>query len=103
MEMKTKEEAREHCRFVGQGIEKCVAAGEDLAGHFEGVQLLRFKVEKEEGGARVVGGELGGDDSGLVISERGVTKVWMDEIVGYAFDHETRTAMVEFFETCWNA
>ena len=101
--MKTKEEAREHCRQVGKGIERCVAEGGDLAAQFEGVQLLRFKVEKEDGVERVVGGELGGDDSGLVVSERGVTKVWLDEIVGYAFDAETRAAMVEFFETCRNA
>ena len=99
----TKEEAREWCREVGKEIEECVAQGGDLLGRFEGLPMLRFKVEKEDGGVRVVGGELGGDDSGLVVSESGVTKVWLDEIVGYAFDHETRAAMAEFFETCRNA
>ncbi len=75
-----------------------------MAAHFEGVQLLRFKVEKtDDGGFRVVGGELGGDASEIVVSERGVTKVWMDEIVGYAFDGATRVTMAEFFETCWHS
>ena len=101
--MKTKEEAREHCRSVGRDIEKCVAEGGDLLARFEGLPMLRFKVEKEDGVERVAGGEVGGDDSGIVVSERGVTKVWLDEIVGYAFDDATRAAMLEFFETCRNA
>ena len=52
-------------------------------------------------GVKVVGGEMGGDDSGIVVSESGVTKCWGDEIVGYAFDAETRAALVEFFETLY--
>ena len=43
--------------------------------------------------------ESRGDDSGIVVSESGVTKTYGDEIVGYAFDAETRAALVEFFET----
>lgn len=99
----TKEKARKWCREVGKAIEACVAEGGDLLAHFEGLPMLRFKVESAEGRERVVGGEVGGDDSGLVVSESGVTKTWMDEIVGYAFDAETRAAMAEFFETCRNA
>ena len=34
--MKTIEDARNHCRFVGEGIEKDVADGEDLFARFEG-------------------------------------------------------------------
>ena len=40
--MKTIEDARNHCRFVGEGIEKAVADGEDLFARFEGTPLLRF-------------------------------------------------------------
>ena len=36
-----------HCRFVGEGIEKSVADGEDLFARFEGTPILRFKVERE--------------------------------------------------------
>ena len=60
-------------------------------------------MKREWGGGGDSSLSPGGDDSGLVVSESGVTKVWMDEIVGYAFDAETRAAMVEFFETCRNA
>lgn len=54
---------------------------------------------------RRVAGEMGrwrrgGDDSGVVVSESGVTKVWMDELVGYAFEDETRAVVRAFFETC---
>ncbi len=45
--MKTLEEVKAHCRFVGEGIEKGVADGEDLFARFEGTPILRFKVERE--------------------------------------------------------
>ena len=48
-----------------------------------------------------MGGELGGDDSGIVVSERGVTKIYGDDIIGYAFDPETRAALIEFFASCY--
>ena len=32
--MQTIDEVREHCRFVGKGIEKAVADGEDLNAKF---------------------------------------------------------------------
>ncbi len=60
--MQTIDEVREHCRFVGKGIEKTVADGEDLTAKFEGTQLI-----------------------------------W------YAFDAETRAALVEFFDTLYYA
>ncbi len=62
-----------------------------------------FKVERDDGGEKVVGGELGGDDSGIIVSESGVTKRWGDEIVGYAFDEETSATLVEFFSMCYHA
>ena len=99
--MQTIDEVREHCRFVGEGMEKMVADGEGLRARFEGTQMIRIKVDKDGDGVKVVGGEMGGDDSGIVVSESGVTKTYGDEIVGYAFDHETRTALVEFFETLY--
>ena len=99
--MQTMNEVLEACRFVGKGIEKMVADGEDLRARFEGTQMIRFKVDKDGDGVKVVGGEMGGDDSGIVVSESGVTKCWGDEIVGYAFDAETRAALVEFFETLY--
>ena len=100
--MQTIDEVREHCRFVGKGIEKMVADGEDLRARFEGqIRMLRFKMEKDGDGVKVVGGEMGGDDSSIVVSESGVTKTYGDEIVGYAFDAETRAALVEFFETLY--
>lgn len=34
--MKTIEDARNHCRYVGEEIEKAVADGEDLFARFEG-------------------------------------------------------------------
>ena len=48
--------------------------GEDLNAKFEGTQLIWFKVDKDGDGVKIIGGEIGGDDSGLVISESGVTK-----------------------------
>ena len=101
--MQTLDDARKHCRSVGKGIEMVVANGKDLGAHFEGTQLLQFKVEKVGNAVKVVGGELGGDDSGIVVSESGVTKVWGDEIVGYVFNAETRAALVEFFAVCYCA
>ena len=95
------EKVREHCRFVGRQIEEDVAAGRSLVDRFEGTQMLRFIVEKDGSEIRVVGGEMGGDDSGIVLSERGVTKRFGDEIVGYAFDGETSAALVEFFNTLY--
>ena len=74
----------------------------DLGERFEGTQLLRFKVERGGGGKKMVGGELGGDDSHVVVSESGVTKRWGDEIVGYVFGEETRAALVEFFSMCYH-
>ena len=99
--MKTIEEVREHCRFVAQGIADAVAADEDLGEKFEGVQMVRFKVVKDGADVKVVGGELGGDDSGIIISEEGVTKMFAGEIVGYQFDEETSAALREFFTTCY--
>ena len=96
--MQSIEEAREHCRFVGRQIEEAVASEKDLAEYFEGnTPVLRFLVEKNGETVEVVGGECGGDDSGIFVSERGVTKRICEEIVGYAFDIETREAMIEFF------
>ena len=97
------EAVREHCREVGKGIEKLVADGGDLLAAFEGTQCVTFRVVKDGQETRVVGGTLGGDDSHLVISEAGVCKVWMDEVVGYAFDGETRAAMVDLFTTLYSA
>ena len=100
--MQTIDEAREHCRFVGKGIEKMVADGEDLRARFEGqIRMLRFNVDKDGDGVKIIGGEIGGDDSGIVMSESGVTKTYGDEIVGYAFDSETRAALIEFFDTLY--
>ena len=99
--MQTKEEVREQCQFVAQGIADAVASDEDLGAKFEGVQMMRFKVEKDGGDVKVVGGELGGDDSGITISETGVTKMFAGEIVGCQFDPETSAALREFFETCY--
>lgn len=101
--MNTIEEARTHCRFVGEGIERDVAEGKNLGERFEGTQLLLFKVERESGADKVVGGELGGDDSDIILSESGVTKRWGNEIIGYAFGKETRAALVEFFSMCYHS
>ena len=95
------DEVLEHCRFVGEGIEKDIAEGADLCAKFEGVQMMRFKVEKDGRNVKVVGGEMGGDDSGITVSESGVTKEHMGRIVGYPFDAETRAALVEFFANCY--
>jgi hypothetical protein len=99
--MQTIEEVREHCRFVGKDIEKMVADGEDLGARFEGTQMIRIKVDKDGNDVKVVGGEMGGDDSGIVVSETGVTKTYGEEIVGYAFAPETRAALIEFFASCY--
>ena len=100
--MQTIDEVKAHCRDVGKRIEKAIADGEDLNEYFEGqTPMFRFKVEKDGDDVKVVGGELGGDDSHIVVSERGVTKTYGDEIVGYAFDPETRAALVEFFASCY--
>ena len=56
--MKTIEDVRNHCRFVGEGIEQCVAERENLFARFEGTQLLRFKVERD--GGRETGAAMGG-------------------------------------------
>ncbi len=100
--MKTIEEVKAQCRDVGHGIEKAIADGLDLREYFEGqTPMFRFKVDKDGNDVKVVGGELGGDHSHVVVSERGVTKTYGDEIVGYAFDPETRAALVEFFGSCY--
>ena len=44
--MQTIDEAREHCRFVGKGIEKMVADCEDLRARFEGTQVIRIKTDR---------------------------------------------------------
>ena len=100
--MQTIEEVRKHCRDVGQDIEKAVAAGMDLGEYFEGqTPMFLFKINKDGNEVKVIGGEMGGDHSYVVVSERGVTKTYGDEIVGYAFDPETRAALVEFFASCY--
>ena len=99
--MQTIDEAREHCRFVGKDIEKMVAEDEDLTAKFVGTQLIRFKVDKDGDGVKVVGVEIGSDDSGIFTTESGVTKRHGDEIVGYAFASEPRVALVEFFNTLY--
>lgn len=99
--MKTKEETREDCRQTGKKIEKCLASGGDLLDFFVGgVSRLQFKVERGGGVERLVGGEAECGDVRVVVSESGVTKVWMDELVGYAFEDETRAVVRAFFETC---
>ena len=72
--LKTREEAKAHCRFVGVGIEKRIADGENLSARFEGTPVLRFKEERVGGRETVVCGELGGGSGA-----------------------ETRGAMAEFF------
>ena len=102
--MQTIDEVKKHCRDVGHDIEKAVAVGMDLGEYFGGqAPMFRFKVDKDGTDVKVVGGEMGGDDSHLIISERGVTKIYGDEIVGYAFNPETRAALVEFFNTLYFA
>lgn len=62
--MKTKEEARELCRQKGKEIEKWLEDGGDLLDFFEGgVSRLLFKVEREDGVERLVGGEAEGGGS----------------------------------------
>ena len=39
--------------------------------------------------------------SGIYTAEKGVFKFYGDELVGYAFDSETREAMREFFDTAY--
>ena len=46
-------------------------------------------------------GEFAPDDSGIYTTEKGVFKFYGDELVGYAFDRETREAMREFFDTAY--
>ena len=99
--MQTIEEVKEHCRLVGKDIEKIFADGEDLGARFEGTQMIRIKVDKDGNDVKVVGGEMGGDDSGIVVSETGVTQTYGEEIVGYAFDPETRSTLIEFFSSCY--
>jgi len=101
--MQTIEEAKEHCRFVAQGIADAVAADEDWTTGLGNPPILRFKVVKDGNDVKVVGGEIGGDDSGIVISEEGVTKIFAGQIVGYRFDPETSAALREFFETLYNS
>ena len=101
--MQTIDEAKERCRYVGEGIEKMVADGEDLGARFEGTQIIRFKVDKVGNDEKVVGGEMEGDDSHVVISESSVTKEYMGQIVGHPFDAETRSALVEFFNNLYHS
>lgn len=44
--MQTTDDAREHCRFVGNGIEKMDAVGENLRERFEGIKMIHILVEK---------------------------------------------------------
>ena len=74
--------------------------------HPNQIQLRPCKVDVEIFPERIEEswlGFLGGDDSRVVVSESGVTKVWGDEVVGYAFGAETREAMVEFFAAVYHA
>jgi len=48
--MKTIEDARNHCRYVGEEIEKAVADGEDLFARFEGTPILRSRWSATEAG-----------------------------------------------------
>ena len=100
--MQTIDEVKAHCRMVGEGIvAAAVAAGEDLGKRFEGVQGITFRIEKDGSEIEVVGGEIAPDDSGIYTTEKGVFKFFGDELVGYAFDSETREAMREFFDTAY--
>ena len=95
------DEVKKHCRVVGEGIAAAVSAGEDLGKWFEGVQNITFRIEKNGREIEVVGGEIAPDDSGIYTTEKGVFKFFGDELVGYAFDGETREAMREFFDTAF--
>ena len=98
------DEVKAHCRDVGERIKKAIADGVDLNECFEGqTPMLQFKVDDDGNEVKIVGGEMGGDDSRVVVSERGVTKIYGDEIVGYAFDTETRSALVEFFNNLYHS
>ena len=99
--MQTIDEVKKHCRVVGEGIVAAVAAGEDLGKRFEGVQNITFRIEKNGSEIEVVGGEIAPDDSGIYTTEKGVFRFFGDELVGYAFDRETREAMREFFDTAY--
>ena len=99
--MQTIDEVKKHCRVVGEGIAAAVAAGEDLGARLEGAQGITFRIEKDESGIEVVGGEIAPDDSGIYTTEKGVFRFYGDELVGYAFDMETREAMREFFNTTY--
>ena len=99
--MQTIDEVKKHCREVGEGIAAAVTAGEDLGKRFEGVQSITFRIEKDGSEIEVVGGEIAPDDSGIYTTEKGVFKFYGDELVGYAFDSETRAAMREFFDTAY--
>ena len=74
--MKTIEAAKARCRFVGEGIEKDIAEGKYLGERFEGMPRMRFKVERDGGKETVAGGELVGGDSGIAVSESGVTNLF---------------------------
>ena len=97
--MQTIDEVKRHCREVGEGI--AAAAGEDLGKRFEGVQNITFRIVRDGSEIKVVGGEIAPDDSGIYTTEKGVFKFFGDELVGYAFDAETREAMREFFDTAY--
>lgn len=101
MKMQTNDEVKKHCRMVGEGIASTVAAGEDLGKRLEGAQNITFRIEKDGSEIEVVGGEIAPDDSGIYTTEKGVFKFFGDELVGYAFDTETRAAMREFFDTAY--
>ena len=99
--MQAIDEVKKHCREVGEGIAAAVAAGEDQGAKFEGAQGGTFRIEKNGSEIEVVGGEIAPDDSGIYTTEKGVFKFFGDELVGFAFDRETREAMREFFDTAY--
>ena len=99
--MQTIEDVTKHCREVGEGFAAAVAASEDLGKRFEGLQGITFCVEKDGSEIEVVGAEIAPDDSSIYTTEKGVFKFYGDELVGYAFDRETREAMREFFDTAY--
>ena len=96
--MKTIEEVERGCREAGERIEMFVADGGELEEFFtDGNQTFWFKVLKDGERERVVGGEILGDDTGRIISERDVTAGYANRVVGYVFNEETKSAMLEFF------
>ena len=101
--MKTIEDAQTLVAEVGKNIEKELLEGGDPGAMFEGqIFAVRFKEERNDAGAlEVVGGEFDGGNN-LTVSERGVTTVYGDQIVGYAFHPDVRPILREFFVALLN-